>query len=189
MHPSLLYLPGAPLSLPELTAARIDGLLIEVGDGYMPPDIPEGPAARLASLAPILSPGYAASGPTAAWVHGVGDGPPRCHHLQRVAQRRARVRPIRDVVLHDRQLEAGDIEVVSGVPVTTRVRTLVDLIVTAGDDPESALWMRRLAAASPELVEKVRVIIQERTRMPGKRAALARIAELAAYEDVTRYTS
>ena len=80
MHPSLLYLPGAPLSLPELTAARIDGLLIEVGDGYMPPDIPEGPAARLASLAPILSPGYAASGPTAAWVHGVGDGPPRCHH-------------------------------------------------------------------------------------------------------------
>ncbi len=89
-------------------------------------------------------------------------------------------------MLHERRLDPGDLEVISGIPVTTRVRTLSDLVLGAGDDPESELWMRRLAAASPQLVDEVRGIVQERRRMPGKRAALARIAELASYEDFTR---
>jgi hypothetical protein len=186
VHPSLFFLPGALLSGPELSAARIDGLLIEVGEGYMPPDLPEDAAARARSLTPLLEPGYALSGPSAAWVHGVGDAPPICHHLQRITPHRPRVERAARVVLHERAIAAIDVELIGGVPVTTLLRTLTDLVLAAGDDPRTAEWMRRLAAAASDLVPTVRQAIESRTRMPGKRAALARIVELERYEDVTR---
>lgn len=192
MHPSLIFRPGAPLSLPELRSARLDGLLIEVGEGYMPPDLPEDEAARLLSLGPLLAPGYAACGPTAAWVHGVGDLPPNRHHVQRVSDKRARVRPIRNVIVHERRLDDDDIVVIAGVPVTTRLRTMTDLVLSADRDTESARWMRRLARADPWLVPQVREMIEARHRLPGRRAALAALASLttcedeAPQEDVTR---
>lgn len=189
MHPSLFFHPGALLSQPELSSARIDGVLIEVGEGYMPPDLPEDAGARATSLTPLLASGYALCGPSAAWVHGVGDRPPGCHHVQRISRRRSRVRPQRNVILHERVIDAGDVELIGAVPVTTRLRTLTDLVVSASGDEETALWMRALAAAAPGLVPQVRATIAERERMPGKRAALARLAELECYDEVTRYTS
>jgi hypothetical protein len=89
-------------------------------------------------------------------------------------------------VLHERAIAAIDVELIGGVPVTTLLRTLTDLVLAAGDDPRTAEWMRRLAAAASDLVPTVRQAIESRTRMPGKRAALARIVELERYEDVTR---
>lgn len=192
MHPSLFFRPGALLSQPELSAARLDGLLIEVGDGYMSPDLPEDEAARMRSLAHILSPGYAASGPTAAWVHGIGDLPPVCHHVQRVSANRPRVRPLRNVVVHERRIDDGDVETIAKMPITTTLRTLTDLVLSADHDAESAVWMRRLARAAPRLVSQVRAEIEARPRMPGRRAALAALESLeddASQEDVTRYTS
>lgn len=178
MHPSLFFRPGALLSQPELSSARLDGLLIEVGEGYMPPDLPEDEPARIRSLAPIVPPGYAASGATAAWVHGVGDAPPMRHHVQRISENRPRVRPIRNVIVHERRIDDGDIEFIAGVPVTTRSRTLTDLVFAADRDAESAAWMRRLARADPRLVSQVRDAVTARRRMPGRRAALAALASL-----------
>jgi len=193
VHPSLFFRPGALLSQPELGAARIDGVLIEVGEGYMPPDLPEDDAARARSLSPVLVSGYALSGPSAAWVHGAGDAPPIRHHLQRIGAHRPRVERALNVVLHERTTAAGDIELIDDVPVTTRVRTLVDLVLGADADESTAEWMHRLAATAPELVPQVRGILASRHRMPGKRAALARIDELERererQEEVTRYTS
>lgn len=186
MHPSLFFRPGALLSQAELNSARLDGLLIEVGEAYMPPDLPEDEAARIGSLAPILSPGYAACGPTAAWVHGVGHEPPYCHHVQRVSAKRPRVRPLRGVVVHDRRLGDHDVQFISGAPVTTRLRTLIDLVLAAGRDPEAAEWMRRLARTHPGLVPQVREVIEARQRMPGRRAALTALTSLEAQDDVTR---
>ncbi|WP_175986264.1 type IV toxin-antitoxin system AbiEi family antitoxin [Microbacterium tenebrionis] len=188
MHPTLFYRPGALLSASELSAARIDGVLIEVGEGYMPPDVPEDAAARAASLRPVLAEGYALCGPTAAWVHGVGDAPPACHHLQRIVERRQRVARERTVILHERRIEASDIQRLGGVPVTTPARTLTDLVL--GSDPLHSEWTCGLAALSPGLVGQVRELIGARHRMPGKRAALHRLAALAeqtpGYEEVTR---
>lgn len=178
MHPSLFFHPGALLSQPELSSARIDGLLIEVGEGYMPPDVPEDAAARIASLGPILIPGHAASGPTAAWVHGVGDAAPRCHHLQRHSQRRARISPGRNVVVHEAQLSADDIQLVAGTAVTTRLRTMTDLVLGAHRDAETAMWMRRFGRAEPHLLVAVRERLERRHRLPGKRAALAAVDDL-----------
>jgi hypothetical protein len=202
VHPSLFYRPGALLSQQELSAARLDGLLVEVGEGYMPADLPEDAGARATALAPILSAGYAASGPTAAWVHGVGDAPPQRHHLQRAADRRPRVELRRNVVMHEGQVPPGDLTFVAAVPVTTPLRTLTDLVLTSSRYRECAVWMRSMAEACPALVPQVQTLLAGRSRMPGKRAALATVSELLnergqdqaarnrlAQEEVTRYTS
>jgi hypothetical protein len=193
VNPSLFYRPGALLSQQELSAARLDGLLVEVGEGYMPADLPEDAGARATALAPILSAGYAASGPTAAWVHGVGDAAPLRHHIQRAVDRRPRVQPRHDVIVHEGQLPSNDLVHIAGVPVTTPLRTLTDLVLTSSRHGECARWMRAMAAACPSLVPVVQTLLAERSRMPGKRAALAIIAELAGepgenarQEEVTR---
>lgn len=189
MHPSLFYRPGALLSQSELSSARIDGILVEIGEGYMPADVPEDPAARATSLRPLLPSGHALCGPTAAWVYGVGDAPPSRHHVQRVSARRPRVQPVRTVVLHERIIDESETHLIGITPVTTRLRTLTDLVMAAGNDAETAVWMTRFADGAPSLLPQVRSIIAGRERLPGKRAALARIDELRPYEDVTRYTS
>lgn len=190
MHPSLLHLPGTPLSRAELISARLDGLLIEVGEGFMPPDLPENTAARLASLGPVILPGFAASGPSAAWVHGVGDAAPRCHHLQRFAPHRPRVRTMRDVIVHQSRLPDSDVLRIGALVVTTPVRTLTDLVLSGVRDPEALRWAQLLAARSPALVSEVRSALESRERIPGKRRALALVAQLEsdeqAYEEVTR---
>lgn len=186
MHPTLIFFPGALLSWPELSAARLDGVLIEVGDGYMPPDLPEDAAARVASLARILLPGYAASGPTAAWVHGCGDAPPPRHHLQRVTKRRRRVRAPAGVIVHDVLLGPSDIELVGVTPVTTPLRTLTDLALSSRSDHAAAEWTRRLARSRPDLVPLAISHLEGRPRLPGKHAALAMLASVRGYEEVTR---
>ncbi|MGO2682828.1 hypothetical protein [Microbacterium sp.] len=180
MHPSLIFHPGVLLSQSELSSARLDGVLIEVGDGYMPPDLPESAEARAASLTLIHPPGYALCGPTAAWVHGVGYAPPSCHHLQRVSERRPRVRTMPGVVFHDRLIGRAELAFVGRAAITTRLRTLTDLVLGGGVDAEAEQWMRRFATAASDLLPRVQAIIAARERMPGKRAALARIAELQA---------
>ncbi|MGM7665806.1 hypothetical protein [Microbacterium sp. A93] len=172
MYPSLFYRPGALLSPSELSAARLDGLLFEVGDGYIHADLPEDAAARVASLASVLAPGYAASGATAAWVHGFGDAAPLCHHIQRATPRRQRVTPQRNVVVHEIQLAPTDVVTIAGAQVTTLPRTLTDLALRADRDAEGERWLRALGAARPDLLLPVRQQIASRKRMPGKRAAV-----------------
>lgn len=189
MHDSLFYLPGAVLSQPELNAARLDGLVSEVGAGYMPADIPETGGARVTALGPFLLPGFAASGPTAAWVHGVGNTPPSRHHFQRAIDRRPRISAVRDVVVHESKLAPTDIVMVANVPVTSMLRTLTDLVLFADRYPECHAWMALLAAAVPELLTPVREHLSGRPRLPGRRAALTHIERLSAieaYDDVTR---
>ncbi|MDQ0645514.1 type IV toxin-antitoxin system AbiEi family antitoxin [Microbacterium murale] len=197
MDPSLFYRPGALLSQQELIAARLDGLLVEVGEGYMPVDLPEDAGARAAALIPILSPGFAASGPTAAWVHGIGDAPPLRHHIQRAVDHRPRVHPRQNLIMHEGRVPPSDLLLVGAVPVTTPLRTLTDLVLTSGRYDECAAWMRSMATACPSLVPRVQSLLVARSRLPGKRAALAALAELiagreqeeGAQDEVTRYTS
>ena len=195
MHPSLFYRPGALLSPQELNAARLDGLLVEIGEGYMPADLPEDAGARAAALSPILTPGYAASGPTAAWVHGVGDAPPSRHHIQRAVDHRPRIEQRREVIAHEGRIPPADLIFVAAVPVTTPLRTLTDLVLTSGRYRECDEWMGEMAAMFPSLLPRVHELLTARPRMPGKRAALATVADLLSerdqriHEEVTRYTS
>lgn len=188
MHPRLFYLPGERLSQPELSAARLDGLLMEVGEGYMPADMPEGPAARATAISGFVTAGLAASGPTAAWVHGAGDAAPVRHHLHRASVRRVRAPSGSRIVFHDRALPPEDVVLVAGVPVTTPLRTLLDLVLGTARHPAHAVWAEALAHVSPELVTSAAEVLRIRERTPGRRGALTLLESLR-YDEVTRYTS
>jgi hypothetical protein len=173
MHPAFLYVPDARLSLSELTAARIDGHLVEVGDVYIPADLIEGCDVRAAGVAALVRTGTAASGPTAAWIHGARDSAPSPHHLRRAVARRIRPPQSPRIVYHDTPLPDEDVESIGGVLVSTAARTLFDLSVGLHRDPTLLPWIRGLADVAPALVPVVIRRVRDSRRLPGSRAALS----------------
>lgn len=193
-----LYFPGERLSLTELTAACLDGLLTPIGAGFMPADAVETTWMRAGSLLPLLGERWAAVRASAAWVHGGIALEPTRHHVQRASAER--VRPLRGagVVCHDVRIPPGDVETIAGVQVTTPERTLVDLARSSDADDLAAAhsW----GAASPDLVASARAWVARHPRFPyGRRAddvlasvgipGSARGAGEQIQEEVTRYTS
>ena len=66
-----------------------------------------------------------AMGATAAWLHRIGEVGPTPYEFC-TDERRQTQRP--DLVLRKRKIDAADVTVVSGIPVTTPSRTVIDLI-------------------------------------------------------------
>ncbi|MFJ4045253.1 SAM-dependent methyltransferase [Microbacterium sp. NPDC089987] len=167
MHPALFYRPGGRLSLTELSAARLDGDVVEVGEGYMPADTIEGPGARALSLSPLVPPGTAVSGVSAAWVHGAGDAPPSVHHVSRISVSRQRIGPSMRVVHHERRLAADDIRSIAGVWVQTPEATAVSLLLSSARSAEDEIWLHALIGVSPGLIDAVRARVLPLGRRPG----------------------
>lgn len=184
VHPALFYHPGERLSLPELTAARLDGHVIEVGEGYMPVDTVENSAARAVSIAMMLPPRTAASGPTAAWIHGAGDLPPSIHHATRICRARLRTAPSARVVYHDRPLPEQDVQLIGGVAVTTPPATAVTLLFDAARGTGDDRWLRALLRAIPGLAEATRARVALIDHRPGCRAAKRMLAAIIADQEV-----
>lgn len=171
MHPALLYVPGRRLSLSELSAARLDGLVVEIGDAYIPADLPESADVRASSLAPLVRPGTAAAGPTAAWIHGAGDAPPVVHHIRRSVARRVRPHVDGRVVFHDGALRPDEVVRLGGIDVAMPVRTMLDLATGMHRDPRLLEWIERLAAVDPTVVDASIQAMQQWNRVPGSRIA------------------
>jgi len=188
MHPAFLYLPGDRLSLPELSAARLDGHVVELGEGYIPADLVECGPTRAASIAAIVPSGCAASGPTAAWVHGAGDAPPVRHHVRRIVTRRIRPAPDRRLVFHDTLLAPESVVAIGGLPVMTPVRTMVDLALATNRDADSLSWMRALENLMPGIAREADAVLLLMRRVPGATRAFAALADVS-QDEVTRYTS
>ena len=179
MHPAFLYVPGERLSQPELSAARIDGHVVEMGDAYVPADLVESADVRASTIAALVQPGTAASGPTAAWIHGAGDAPPAVHHVKRCVDRR--IRPVTSgrLVFHDTLLPPRDLMRIGGIPVSTPTRTMLDLATTLHRDPRVLTWMDRLAVVFPDAPEGARSALRGMRRVPGSRAGSAVLERLA----------
>jgi hypothetical protein len=188
MHPAFLFLPDRRLSLAELTAARIDGHVIDIGDAYFPADLVEGSDVRAASVAALLRPGTAASGPTAAWIHGAGDAPPTPHHVRRAVARR--IRPPQDprIVYHDSALPPDDVVSIEGVPVATAERTVMDLALGLHRDGRLLRWLKALAALDPGWAVGAITRLDRISRVPGSRAARAALERLTAARDQDEVT-
>lgn len=159
----------------ELSAARIDGRLVELGEGYIPADAVETPALRAASLTPVLGDRLAATHLTAAWVHGAVDELPARLHVQRAVPQR--IRPVIDhrIVYRDSALRSQDVTGLGGVLVTTPARTLADLArdrVGGADDGPTVDAIARLAA-DPAAARAAIVSLVLQDAVPGKPAALA----------------
>ncbi|MDF2507079.1 MAG: hypothetical protein K0Q52_938 [Microbacterium sp.] len=179
MHPAFLYVPGERLSQTELSAARIDGHVVEVGDAYIPADLLEGPDVRASSVAALIRPGTAACNQTAAWIHGAGDLPPAVHHIKRCVDRRIRPVTSSRVVFHDTVILAADVRITGGVAVSSPARTMLDLATTLHRDPRVLPWMDLLAMACPETPEAAMVALQDLRRVPGSRMGSAALQRLA----------
>ncbi|MFJ4996953.1 type IV toxin-antitoxin system AbiEi family antitoxin [Microbacterium sp. NPDC088619] len=178
MHPAFLYLPGVRLTIPELSAARIDGHLVDLGEGYIPADLIETPSARAAAIATLVPVHTAASGPSAAWIHGAGDTPPARHHVRRAVSHRIRPALPPRVILHDTALARTDVVLLGGVPVMSPERTMVDLALGLHRDESLRRWMLLLAHAEPGLVRIALSELDTMIRVPGKlagRGALERL--------------
>ncbi|WP_309103136.1 SAM-dependent methyltransferase [Microbacterium sp.] len=178
MHPALFYLPGERLSQPELSAARIDGHVVEIGEGYIPADLVESPQARAAGLAALIIPGLAASGPSAAWVHGAGDRPPLRHHAHRAVPHRVRAPQSARLAFHDTALEDHEMLWIGGIAVATPLRTMIDLLLGIHRDATLAVWAEALLEVLPPLLDEAGVALQSMHRVPGSRAARAEVDRL-----------
>ncbi|MGW9626479.1 SAM-dependent methyltransferase [Microbacterium sp. NPDC055521] len=189
MYPALFYRPGDRLSLPELSAARLDGDVVEVGEGYMPADTIEGAAARALSLSSLVPPGTAVSGVSAAWVHGAGDAPPRMHHVSRITAGRQRIGPSTRVMYHERRLAGADIVSMAGLWVQTPEATAVSLLLSSARSTEDEIWLHALVRISPGLADAVRARVLPLGRRPGAVHARRILAGWAGQDVVTRYTS
>jgi hypothetical protein len=164
-----LYFPGDRFSSAELTAACLDGHLVPVGDAYMPADAVETPALRAGSIAPLLGRGLAATGLSAAWIHGATAGPPGRHRAQRVGIRRRHHVIDRRLEYHDTALLESDLIVVGDAWVTTVARTVIDLL-RLGDDHEAEI-ARRLAEAHESSIARALIALDDAGTLPGKRRA------------------
>lgn len=111
----------------ELHAARLDGELFAIDECFGPVDLAPQASLRAASLAAILPGRLIAEQRTAAWVLGALLDPPAQHQL--CADTAARYRfvgaarfTVREVVL-----DPGDMTLLSGLRLTTPLRTAIDL--------------------------------------------------------------
>lgn len=166
------------LSAAELSAARLDGHVVELGDAFIPADAVETAALRAASLHRIVGDDLAASHLTAAWIHGALDDPPPRHTVQRAAARRLHHVIGRRFVYRDPVVPAEDLVRMGGVQVTTPARTLADLARQSGDDELRAA--RTMAARLPAVVAEALRWFASAGRLPRKRAAIALLESCAA---------
>lgn len=176
MASPFLYFAGTSLSLAELSAARLDGDVVELGEAYIPADAVETRALRAGSLTSLVGDAYAATHVSAAWIHGALHDPPRRHTVQRAVPRRLHRRFGHRVTYRDLCVEAADLWRIGGVWVTEPVRTLADLARV--DDEEHRSAARMLAACDPGLAERAVDLLQRRGSLPHKRAAVAMLRTL-----------
>jgi hypothetical protein len=124
-----------------------------------------------------------ARGPTAAFVHEVGDLPPEPYQFWTPRQRRVR-RP--ELRLHVGRLPAEDVMVVRGLPVTTPLRTVTDLVVDHQDlghvaDVLGDAARRRLVTRDPDRLAG-RLASALGHTLPARRRRAARDARRIAEE-------
>ena len=189
MSSPYLYFADEFLSSAELSAARLDGHLVEIGEAYMPADAVETPRLRALSLRSFARPGLALTHGSAAWVHGVRADPPSPHSLQRVGDRRS-VYPLDSRIrFRDGRMPPEDTVDLAGVAVTTLARTLGDLLradaaTSAFPGPDALALISR----HPEAVEPALRLLREAGPVTFKRPAIAWLARhrRRGQDDVTR---
>ncbi|WP_236968915.1 type IV toxin-antitoxin system AbiEi family antitoxin [Microbacterium aurantiacum] len=183
MGSRLLYFAGDRLSHAELTAACLDGDIVEVGEGYAPADTVETVALRAASLRPLLGDDLAATHLSAAWIHGGLVHPPGRHTVQRTSPRRRHTLVSRRLQYRDIRVDPDDLLRCGGTLVTSRARTLADLL--REESPVYADAARAFAIAVPAVLEETRAWLESST-LPHVRRARAALTALGDQLDVTR---
>lgn len=181
MHALFVYAAHELFSPAELSAARLDGHLVELGDAYIPADAVETAALRAASMRALLTDRVAATHLSAAWVHGALDAPPARATVQRAVTRRIRLPRRPGVIYRDGCVASRDLVRIGGVLVTCRARTLADLArqrVTDADPPAELDAALRRLCDTPGAAREAIVRLAQRTSIPGRPGALSLLRQL-----------
>ena len=170
----LIYLPDERLSVAELSAARLDGDVVEIGEGYMPADAIESTATRAASLRSICGTRLVVGSWSAAWVYGALTDPPARHTVMRGAAHRIGNLIDRRAIFHDVGVEQTDVTDVAGVLVTSPLRTVID-VARRIREPEhreraTAVVGALIEAGLADPLDAIRRI-DALTRLPGSKHA------------------
>lgn len=167
----------SPIDLPgpELHAAKLDGELYPVDECFSPVDEVERVQQRALALAFLVPHGLIAEQRTAAWIYGVAVCPDR---HQFCADINARVRPSsqRRITVREVVIEGCDVLEFAGLPVTTPLRTALDLArfspVFTEVEAEMLAALMRLGRFG---LDDCIAALNRRRNLPGKRQALARL--------------
>jgi hypothetical protein len=182
MTSAFLYFAGDRLSLAELSAARLDGHVVELGDAYIPADAVETRELRAGSLRELLGDALAATHLSAAWVHGARHEPPPRHTVQRAVSRRLHHVMGQRLLYRDLTIDPDDLLLIGGVWVTTPLRTLADLARV--DDAEHRRAARQLAAMQTGSAVAAIRWLEEHGALPYKRSALRLLTTLVDADQV-----
>lgn len=156
------------------SAALLTGTLVRCGPGYRPVSWPDNAVARCTAIGGLLAQRYAAIEDTAAWIWGVRRSP---GSPIRLLTRRGRapasfeaVHSDIDVLVSNYRLTPGDVVELAGYGVTSRIRTVYDLLRA-----QAPLGRERLIACRLLLLAE-----------PGARGLLAERATRASRADRAR---
>ncbi|MRX44996.1 hypothetical protein [Agromyces kandeliae] len=179
--PSVLDLDDLPLA--ELCAARLDGEVMRIGDGWCPVDEPDLPGLRAAAVAPGLPSQFVVERRSAAWVHGALVSPPRVAECCVPLSSRVSTRSLPPgMLLREVAIAPADIVAIGGVRCTTPDRTVYDLVRDAEPAHDVLRIVAALLSADRSMGGRVRSRLELAHRLPHKAAALERLtaAEIAA---------
>jgi hypothetical protein len=172
--PTVLSIDDLPLA--ELCAARIDGELMPIDDGWAPVDEPDLPSLRAAAIALRAQRALVIERRSAAWVHGALAAPPAL--AQFCVPRSARVAVVTALrlVVREVAIEPDEIIEFAHARCTTPLRTGFDLLREhAEHDAEIVAVVAALCASRPGLAARLRVRLDDAARMPHRGLALNRL--------------
>ncbi|MEE1621107.1 type IV toxin-antitoxin system AbiEi family antitoxin [Zafaria sp. Z1313] len=173
--PSVIGLDGRH-SRAELGAMVLDGVLRPVLPGALvPAGLPDTPEVRAAAAAHVAGrvPAGTLGRFTAAWIHGCAPPPGELEVLVRRFHRLPRSADTMPLRLHEAETDARDTELLGGVPVTTPVRTAVDIALFGEESAARAVLSRithRAGLGCPpgHLLGRLESLV----RRPGKSRAI-----------------
>ncbi|WP_157372760.1 hypothetical protein [Agromyces sp. Root81] len=190
--PSVLGTDDLPLA--ELCAARIDGEVVPIDDGWAPVDEPDLPGLRAAAVALRAPRVLVIERLSAAWVHGALPAPPSIAQFCVPRTARVAVFSAPRLVVREVVIAGADIIDYPSARCTSPGRTGFDLLREAAAtdaDPEPVVV--ELCRMHPGLASELRTRLIDAVRMPHRSLALDRLGrvenELAAQPSLTRYTS
>lgn len=166
----------ADLPIAELCAARLDGELMAIDDGWVPVDEPDLPASRAALVALRAQRALIIERLSAAWVHGASTTAPAIAQFcvpqsSRIAVLNDRRASVREVQLHD-----GDVVDIGGHACTSVPRTAFDLLRDHSlGDPQAIEVVVALLHLGPDVSTIVGRRLDDAVRMPHRALARARL--------------
>lgn len=165
------------LPIAELCAARLDGELFGIGEGFASVDAAETPLLRALSVARLARGRLIAERATAAWILGASAKVPDRHQFCAPLSARSRPAYPARVTVREVVIDPADCTEFGGVRVTTELRTILDLVrFSEPFDERAAAMVSALASIGGLNRAHIRQVALGRRNLPNKRLALRRLA-------------